>query len=95
MRRELPDAVLEAGGPYYLPYRLHPTTGQFRRAHPQADEFFNLKSVTVRRSSFKTSSIRNTEAIGKATTSGTPGFREPEAAVTLVIYVPITDMSRV
>ena len=43
MRRELPDAVLETGGPYYLPYRLHPTTGQFRRAHPQADEFFNLK----------------------------------------------------
>lgn len=43
MRRELPDAVLETGGRYYLPYRLHPTTGQFRRAYPQADEFFNLK----------------------------------------------------
>jgi FAD/FMN-containing dehydrogenase len=43
MKRELLDAVLEAGGRYYLPYRLHPTTGQFRRAYPQADEFFNLK----------------------------------------------------
>jgi hypothetical protein len=43
MRREPPDAVLEAGGRYDLPYRLHPTTGQFRRAHPQADGFFNLK----------------------------------------------------
>jgi FAD/FMN-containing dehydrogenase len=43
MTRELVDAVLEAGGRYYLPYRLHPTAAQFRRAYPQADEFFNLK----------------------------------------------------
>jgi hypothetical protein len=43
MTRELVDAALEAGGRYYLPYRLHPTTAQFHRAYPQADEFFNLK----------------------------------------------------
>jgi FAD/FMN-containing dehydrogenase len=43
MTRELVDAVLESGGRYYLPYRLHPTAAQFRRAYPQADEFFNLK----------------------------------------------------
>jgi FAD/FMN-containing dehydrogenase len=43
MTRELVDAVLEAGGRYYLPYRLHPTAAQFRRAYPQADEFFDLK----------------------------------------------------
>jgi FAD/FMN-containing dehydrogenase len=43
MTRGLVDAVLEAGGRYYLPYRLHPTRRQFRRAYPQADEFFNLK----------------------------------------------------
>lgn len=43
MTRELVDAVLEAGGRYYLPYRLHPTATQFHRAYPQADEFFNLK----------------------------------------------------
>jgi FAD/FMN-containing dehydrogenase len=43
MTRELVDAVLEAGGRYYLPYRLHPTAAQFRRAYPQANEFFNLK----------------------------------------------------
>jgi FAD/FMN-containing dehydrogenase len=43
MTRELVDAVLDAGGRYYLPYRLHPTAEQFRRAYPQAAEFFNLK----------------------------------------------------
>jgi FAD/FMN-containing dehydrogenase len=43
MTRELVDAALDSGGRYYLPYRLHPTVAQFRRAYPQADEFFNLK----------------------------------------------------
>jgi FAD/FMN-containing dehydrogenase len=43
MTQELVDAVLEADGRYYLPYRLHPTVAQFHRAYPQADEFFNLK----------------------------------------------------
>lgn len=43
MTRELVDAVLQAGGEYYLPYRLHATSEQFRRAYPQADKFFNLK----------------------------------------------------
>jgi len=43
MTQELVDAVLEAGGRYYLPYRLHPAAAQFHRAYPQADEFFNLK----------------------------------------------------
>ena len=44
MTRELVDAALEAGGRYYLPYRLHATPAQFRRAYPQADQFFGLKS---------------------------------------------------
>jgi FAD/FMN-containing dehydrogenase len=43
MTQELVDAVLEAGGRYYLPYRLHPTAAQFHRVYPQADEFFKLK----------------------------------------------------
>jgi FAD/FMN-containing dehydrogenase len=43
MTQELVDVVLDAGGRYYLPYRLHPTAAQFRRAYPQADGFFNLK----------------------------------------------------
>jgi len=43
MTGELVDAVLQADGRYYLPYRLHATPAQFRRAYPQADEFFNLK----------------------------------------------------
>jgi FAD/FMN-containing dehydrogenase len=43
MTRELIDAALEAKGRYYLPYRLHATIAQFRRAYPQADEFFRLK----------------------------------------------------
>lgn len=43
MTRELIDASLEAGGCYYLPYRLHATPEQFHRAYPQAREFFRLK----------------------------------------------------
>jgi FAD/FMN-containing dehydrogenase len=43
MTVELVDAVLEADGRYYLPYRLHATPAQFHRAYPQADKFFDLK----------------------------------------------------
>ena len=43
MTQEMIEAVLAAGGRYYLPYRLHATVEQFRRAYPQADEFFSLK----------------------------------------------------
>ena len=43
MTVELVDAVLKADGRYYLPYRLHATPAQFRRAYPQADAFFTLK----------------------------------------------------
>jgi FAD/FMN-containing dehydrogenase len=45
MTQELIDSVLDAGGRYYLPYRLHATPAQFRRAYPQADEFFSLKRM--------------------------------------------------
>ena len=38
--RELIDAALDCGGRYYLPYRLHATPAQFRRAYPQATTFF-------------------------------------------------------
>lgn len=34
------DAVLEVGGTYYLPYRLHATREQFKAAHPMAAGFF-------------------------------------------------------
>jgi FAD/FMN-containing dehydrogenase len=43
MTRELVDAVLQAGGRYYLPYRLHATAEQFFRSYPQAGQFFNLR----------------------------------------------------
>ena len=41
--RALVDAALDVGGTYYLPYRLHPTVEQFRRAYPQHAEFFAAK----------------------------------------------------
>lgn len=41
--RELIDAVLSAGGTYYLPYQLHATHEQFHRAYPRAREMFALK----------------------------------------------------
>jgi FAD/FMN-containing dehydrogenase len=43
MTRKLVDAALNAGGRYYLPYRLQATSEQFRRAYPQSEEFFRLK----------------------------------------------------
>ena len=43
MTQELIDDALETGGTYYLPYRLHATPEQFRRAYPQADDFFAAK----------------------------------------------------
>ncbi len=41
--RELIDAALSLGGSYYLPYQIHATDEQFRRAYPRAAEFFALK----------------------------------------------------
>lgn len=41
--REMIDAALGCGGTFYLPYRLHATPAQLRRAYPQAAEFFRLK----------------------------------------------------
>ena len=43
LTRDLIDAALGLGGRYYLPYRLHATPAQFRRAYPRADEFFAAK----------------------------------------------------
>lgn len=43
LTRELVSAALGRGGRYYLPYRLHATPEQFRRAYPQAETFFRLK----------------------------------------------------
>jgi FAD/FMN-containing dehydrogenase len=43
LTQELIDASLEAGGRYYLPYRLHATPEQFAAAYPQGAEFFALK----------------------------------------------------
>jgi hypothetical protein len=41
--RALVDVALDLGGTYYLPYRLHPTVDQFRRAYPKHAEFFAAK----------------------------------------------------
>ncbi len=44
--RELIDAVLSCGGTYYLPYQLHATPDQFRRAYPNSEKLFELKNKT-------------------------------------------------
>lgn len=41
--RKLIDAALSNGGRYYLPYRLHATQAQFKRAYPEIDAFARLK----------------------------------------------------
>jgi FAD/FMN-containing dehydrogenase len=43
LTRDLIDAALACGGRYYLPYRLHATREQMRRAYPRAQAFFELK----------------------------------------------------
>lgn len=43
LTRELIDAALENQGRYYLPYRLHASKEQFKRAYPQHADFFALK----------------------------------------------------
>ena len=43
--RELIDAALNLGGSYYLPYQLHATEEQFRRAYLRAPEFLELKRL--------------------------------------------------
>lgn len=43
LTQEMIEAVLECGGRYYLPYRLHATVEQFHRAYPQARAFFQKK----------------------------------------------------
>jgi FAD/FMN-containing dehydrogenase len=37
MTRGLIDAAIDVGGTYYLPYRLHATGEQLRRAYPAWD----------------------------------------------------------
>ena len=43
MTSALIERVLEIGGTYYLPYRLHATNGQFLRGYRRAKEFAGLK----------------------------------------------------
>ncbi len=39
MTHDLIERVIDIGGTYYLPYRLHATRGQFQRGYPRAREF--------------------------------------------------------
>jgi hypothetical protein len=43
LTRELIDAALALEGTYYLPYRMHATTAQFRKAYPESARFFERK----------------------------------------------------
>jgi FAD/FMN-containing dehydrogenase len=43
LTRRLIDAALDAGGSFYLPYRLHAQREQVRRAYPRLDEFAAAK----------------------------------------------------
>jgi len=42
--RRLIDAALACNGRFYLPYRLHATPSQFRRAYPRSDQWLALKA---------------------------------------------------
>lgn len=51
--RRLIDAALAHGGTYYLPYRLHASLAQFRRAYPRADAFAQVKHTVDPRGRFR------------------------------------------
>jgi FAD/FMN-containing dehydrogenase len=51
--RELIDVALSVGRSYYLPYQLHATGEQFRRAYPRAGEFLALKQRLDPRNKFR------------------------------------------
>jgi FAD/FMN-containing dehydrogenase len=42
--RELIDAAIDHEGSYYLPYQLHATEEQFKKAYGNASKFFSLKA---------------------------------------------------
>ncbi|MNL07024.1 D-arabinono-1,4-lactone oxidase [compost metagenome] len=41
--REMIDQVLSVGGRYYLPYQIHATDEQFKKAYPGYEKYFELK----------------------------------------------------
>lgn len=41
--RQMIDQVISVDGAYYLPYQLHATDEQLRKAYPHIDEYFTLK----------------------------------------------------
>lgn len=41
--KEMIDEALSVGGRYYLPYQIHATDEQFKKAYPNFDKFFKLK----------------------------------------------------
>ena len=41
--RKMIDITLDHGGSYYLPYYSYPTKAEFKKAYPNADEFFASK----------------------------------------------------
>lgn len=43
LTRALIDVAGNFGGTFYLPYQLHSTESQLRRAYPEVDAFFALK----------------------------------------------------
>ena len=48
MTRALIDRVLDIGGTYYLPYRLHASLDQLTRGYPRAVDFAARKRATDR-----------------------------------------------
>lgn len=41
--KEIIDAVISENGTYYLPYQIHASTEQFRKAYPRSNDYFALK----------------------------------------------------
>jgi FAD/FMN-containing dehydrogenase len=51
--REMIDEVLSVGGRYYLPYQIHATDEQFKKAYPGYTKFFELKKKLDPSNKFK------------------------------------------
>lgn len=74
--RELIDAALESNGTYYLPYQLHATDAQFRKAYPRSDEFFALKRKYDPDNKFRNRLLDKYDPSGPKIDPETPAFRQ-------------------
>jgi FAD/FMN-containing dehydrogenase/SAM-dependent methyltransferase len=76
--RELIDAAVSLEGSYYLPYQIHATSAQFRKAYPNTDLFFLLKKKVDPANKFRNKlwdAYYNPDSLNAVEDSGSSRFK--------------------